>query len=247
MADNNDKKAPPDETLTGGKPVENKESETTKETDKKILGKFKSEKELVDAYTELEGKFGEQSEEVNQSRDFARTVQPILDEIRSDPELFKKLDEKLNKGPQTNSTTADTKGKEKTNDQESKTALSDIILTQFEEKHGIDKLSGSEQSTMRQKIGDEIREITGGPYSGVDLRRLRPVLEKAYILANKDTLIEKSKLEGLVSSKEAEAGSIPSVPSSSTEQKGTALTSEEANIAEKLNLSREQYLAGKKV
>ena len=245
MADEDKKKEAPPETPKEDKPSE--ESTPEKVEEKILLGKFKSQDELADAYKEMEKKYGEQSEEVRQARDFAQVVQPLLDEIRSDPELFKQLDEKLRERGQTSDTSkADAKGDEKVTDQdEVRTVASDLILARFEEKYGIDKLPAEEGKTIRSKIGDVIFELTGKTMKGVDLRRLGPVLENAYVLARKDSLIDKSKLEALVSARD-DAGGIPSVPSSPGKGE-TVLTSEEASVAEKMGLTREQYLEGKKV
>src|SRR5258708_5605643 len=60
-------------------------------------GKIKNEVELAKAYKELEKKLGQQSEEVRQTREFSEIINPLLDEIRNDPEIFNKLDEKLRK------------------------------------------------------------------------------------------------------------------------------------------------------
>jgi len=218
-----------------------------KEWEKLTEGKFKSEDELAKAYKELETMSGKQSEEVRQSREFEAVVRPLLVEIRADPELFKQLDERLRKGKPTEPLKEpEAKGDEKVTDQdEMRTVASDLVLARFEERHGIDKLSPDKRSEMRQKIGDVIYDLTGKPFTGVDLRRLGGVLENAYILANKDTLIEKSKLEALASAQEVTDAGIPSVPSSPGVTEET-LTSEEADVAGKLGLTREEYLAGKK-
>jgi hypothetical protein len=243
MAAKKKDKAPP-ETPKEDTPA--KESEP-KQEEELILGKYKTQDELVEAYKKSEKKLGEQGDELRQGREFAQVVQPLLDEIRSDPELFKKLDEKLReKGQSTESAQDETKGDEKTTTQdESRQAVSDLILAKFEEKHGIDRLSTDERKKLRNKIGDVIHELTGKTFNGVDLRRLDGVLENAYILANKDVLIDKSKLEGLSPAKEVDEAGFPSVPSSPGKAE-TVLTSEEADIAGKLGQTREQYLEGKK-
>lgn len=238
MTDKNDKKAPPE---TRGDKQE-KESEPKD----KILGKFKSVDDLEKAYKEAEEKIGKQGDELRQSREFTQVVQPLIDEIRNDPELFKQLDEKL-RSKDTDAKTQDkpSDGDKKVVDQETRAATSDILLAKFEEKHGIDKLPADEKKDMRQKVGDVVYRLTGARLEGVDLRRLGPVLEDAYILANKDALIEKSKLEALASAKEADEASIPGMPSSSGKT-DTTLSSEEAETADKLGLTRKQYTEGKK-
>ena len=239
MTDKNEK-APPEvqEDKQEKEPMPDKEKE-------KILGKFKSVDDLEKAYKEAEEKIGKQGDELRQSREFTQVVQPLIDEIRNDPKLFKELDERLrNKGDVSKTQDKTSKGEEKVVDQETRSATSDMLLAKFEEKHGIDKLPADKKRDMRQKVGDVIYRLTGSRLEGVDLRRLGPVLEDAYILANKDDLVEKSKLEALASAKEADEASIPGVPSSSGTT-DTTLSSEEAKAAEKLGLTRKQYIEGK--
>jgi len=212
-----------------------------------MVGKFTSPEELAKGYKELEKKFGKQSEEVRQAQEFATIVQPLLDEIRTDPELFKMLDERLRKRSEpTEPSEAKAKGEEKATAQdEMRSVASDLILARFEERSGIEKLPPDERRAIRQSIGDIVYKLTGQSFANVDLRRLPEVLENAFVLVKEKGLIDKSKLEALISAKGVEEAGIPSVPSSPGKAE-TALTSEEAEIAEKLGLAREQYLEGKK-
>jgi len=239
MADDKDKKAPPEPQ---------KEDTLKKEVPKKeelILGKYKTQEELVEAYKEAENKLGEQGDELRQGREFAQVVQPILDLIRSDPGLFKQLDEKLREGEPAKTPEADTKGKEGAVAQgKNRRAIADLILAKFEDKYKIPQLPPEEARKLRGKIANQINRTYGKVYHEVDLTKLDTALEDAYLLANKDKLIEKSKLEGADSAEGVEGG-IPSVPSSPGKGE-TVLTSEEATVAEKLNLTGEQYLEGKK-
>jgi hypothetical protein len=242
MADNIDTIVP-----SGGTDEEGTQKPAPSSEDWKQLvgGKFTTEAELAKAYKEIERKFGEQSDEVRKTREFAEVINPLLEEIRADPEIFNKLDERLRKKGQPDTsqpTSADNKGKAA---DDVRSVASDLVLARFEEKHGIDKLTPDEQKSMRQKIGDVILELTGNTLSNVDLRRLGPVLDNAYVLANKDKIIEKSKLEALASAQGVEEASISSIQSSSEKGEAT-LTPEEARTADRLGLSRQQYLEGKK-
>lgn len=223
---------------------EDKATEPVSENWKALVGdKFKTEADLAKAYKDLEKKLGETSDEVKKTREFAEVINPLLEEIRSDPEIFNKLDERLRKrnSPPTpdNSDNAKT---EKTIDQEEmRSVASDLVLSRFEERHGINKLSSDEQKKIRQSIGDAIFENTGTRFDAVDLRRLNTVLENAYVLAvNKS---DKSTLEAIKSAQEE--GSISSIPSSPGKAENT-LTPEQNKIADKLGLTREQYLEGMK-
>lgn len=207
-------------------------------------GKFKSEAELAKAYKEAEKKLSEQGEQIGQYQDFTATIQPILNVIRDDPEVFKILDERLRKGEKPGEPPKpEAKGEEKpgTDQDEIRAITSDLLLAKFEEKHGINKLSPDKGKELRNIIGNVIYELTGKTLKTVDLRRLEPILENSYVIARER--VDKSTLEALKSAQEVEGG-IPSVPSSPGTT-GTTLTSEEATVAEKLGQTREQYLAGK--
>jgi hypothetical protein len=229
------------------KAKQEKESAPQKEEWKSLVNKperFQTDKDLAKSYNDLETKLGDQSEEIRKAREFAELVNPLLEEIRNDPEVFNKLDEKLRKKGQPNGQ-PETDAKKTVDQDEVHGAASDLIRTKFEERHGIDKLSPEEQKIARKKIGEVIYDLTGTSFNDVDLRRLNGVLENAYILANKDKLIEQSKLEALASAKGAEEAGISSIPSS--QEKGeTTLTPEEAKTAERLGLTRDQYIEGKK-
>jgi len=237
MADE-DKKIEPAPQVTPkseDKPIESK-------TDvwKELTGnKFKSADELAKSYTELEKKFGTQSDEVKQAREFMQTVYPLLEEIKNDSELFKTLDERLRKKGEPKTPAKDeAKGEDK--DQSGvRQITSDLLLERFEAKHGIDKLEPEERKDLRQKIGDAIFELSGTSLNNVDLRKLGTTLENAYIIA-------KYKSKSAASESETEdRASISSVPGK-TGKGETVLTPEEAKVAEKLGLTREQYLGGKK-
>jgi hypothetical protein len=229
-----------------GKP--NAEPTSTPEDWKQLTGgKFKTEAELAKSYKDLETKLGQNSEEIRRSKEFAELMNPLLEEIRNDPEVFNKLDEKLRKRGQPNETPADktdTKGKVDSLD-EVRNVTSEMIRVDFEGRHGISELSPDEQKDMRRKIGDTILRLTGQPFDKVDLRRLGGVLEDAWFLANKDQLVDKSKLESLAATRGVDEASISAIPSSG--KKGeTNLTPEQAKAAAKLGLSRDQYIAGMK-
>ena len=238
MADKDEKA--PSEAPSKDKPT----AEQVTDVNTLTNGKFKSPEDLVKAYGELEKKLGEQGDEIRQSREFATVVQPLLEVVKNDPELFKQNDAKLRNEP--TSDESDTKKEDKTTvqDVEVRGSLVDMAIAKFEQEHGIDKLSAEERKSIRQKIGDEVYDLTGRKIDEVDLRRLSPILDKAYILANKDNLVDKSKLEALVSANGEKEGAIPGVPSSS-EKTETQLSPDEAKVAEKFGLTREEYISGK--
>lgn len=195
-----------------------------------VEGKYKTPQELEKAYRDLESRFGEQGKELGEAREFQAVMAPIVELAKNDEEVFKILDKKLRKVED-----APQKDKAQANE-ELKTVASDLLLARFEEKHGIDKLSKDDQAKLRKEIGSQVTEMTGQPYSQIDLRRLSSVLEKAYLLAKPS---QKSETQD---DDDASIGSLPTSPGKAE----TTLSSEEATVASKLGLTREQYLAGRK-
>ncbi len=191
-------------------------------------GKYKSQKDMENAYKEAEKKLGEQGEKIRQADEFATYVQPIIDLARSDTEVFEILDKKLRNEPSKPQP-------EKPDQNELRSAASDLLLARFETEHSIDKLPSDEAAKVRQEIGVKVAELTGQKLADVDLRRLPKLLESVYKLVEPKSTVET----------ETEDGSMPSVPSSPGKSEST-LSSEEAKMAQGLGLTREEYLDGKK-
>jgi len=231
------------------KDKQTKEHENPDEWKSVVGDKFKSPTDVAKAYKELEKKLGESSEEIRKTREFAEVINPLLEEIRNDPKLFAELDERLRKkaNPDKDKKPDADKDSKATEKDEIRIAASDLIIAKFEKDHSIDTLPADERKDLRRRIGDEIFELTGKTLANLDLRRLGPTLEKVigYVLANKDNPINKSTLEALTSAHGNDEGAISSIRSSKGESE-ESLTPEEANVAEKLGLTRKQYLEGKK-
>ena len=216
--------------------------EQDQEWAKIVNNKFKSPSDVAKAYLQLEEKLGEQSTEVAKAREVMDVMYPIMKEIQDDPELFKTLEKKLNKQSSPEKPAedkADSKSESSIPD-DVRSVTSDLILAKFEEKHGIDKLEPDAASKMRQEIGIAIKELTGTKLSGVDLRRLSSVLENAYIIAK-----YKSKSADSGEAEAEDRASISSIPAKAGKSE-TVLTPDEATVAQKMGLTREQYLEGKK-
>lgn len=242
MADQKKEDKAPQEN---GTPESEGQPKETESTDQKVWaeltkGKFKTPEDLAKSYSELEKKFGEQSDEVRQAREFMTVVQPLLKEIQDDPTLFKLLDERLRGKSESDKSEDDKKTDDKpsTDQGDSRQVVGDLLLAKFEERHGIDKMEPEARKELRQQIGDALFELTGKRLGSVDLRKLDSSLENAYIIAK-----HKSKSEDSDSEDEDRA-SISSVPASPGKSE-KVLTQEEASVAEKMGLTREQYLEGK--
>ena len=235
MADDITKIAPSE----GEKETQTKPNEKPEDWKTIVGDKYKTEAELAKAYKDLESKYGQQSDDVRKGREFAETVAPVLEIIKNDPDAFKLIDEKLR-----NANTPE-KGKDKTKKQEKKDdelrqVASDILIKNFEAKHGFNDLSPEDAKTLRNKMGSLVVEMTGQSISDVDLRRLDSALNNAYVLATQSD--KHTDQDG----EETEPnGAISSMPSSKGKGE-TKLTSEERTVASKLGLTAEQYLSGKK-
>ena len=217
----------------------NKEKVLDTRVDELTKGKFKTVEALAEAYTNSESLIGKNSDEVKQVREFMSVAQPVFDVIKDDPTLFKAIDEKLRNAE----TPKDVDAKDKTTNQEEViTVTRDVLRMRFEEQHNFSKLSADEQRKLRNEIGNVIFELTGKDINGIDLRRLSPVLENAYTLA-KSRITDKSTQDAIAEADKPDA-SISSIPSSGgTTEK--VLTPEEAKVAERLGVTREQYLSKK--
>lgn len=241
MAEDNKKKAP-QQAGNEDKPKEPEQSETIN-FGKLTGGKFKSAEDLAKAYRELEKKLGEQGEEIKNSRQFAALVQPLLEEIKNDPQLFSELDSRLQRKTQFPDTKSQPKDKESKTQDETRNVLLDMQISRFEEKFGISKMDPEARAELRSKIGNKVLELTGKPFNSVDLQKLPKVLENAYALV-KGKVADKSSPD-VRSAEAGDEGGIPSVPSSTGKTEET-LSPEAAEIAEKLGLTRKQYLEGQR-
>jgi hypothetical protein len=237
MADENTQ-APPSSTQ-----ADTQKQTVEQEWNKIVEGKFKSSEELAKAYKELENKLGEQGVELGQSREFVETVKPILELVRDDPALFAAVDAKLKQtmSPQNFQQVESQPNKSQ---EENKETLSNLVIANFEKEYGIDTLPETERRAMRAKIGTAISEMTGMPMNKVDLRRLEGTLKNAYVLANKDNLVEKTKLEALIEAQANEEAGISSLRSSAKNTEEITLTPEQARVAQKMGLTKDQYVEG---
>lgn len=206
-------------------------------------GKFDSPEDLAKAYKELETKLGEQGEEIRSVREFMSVAEPVFDVIKKDEKLSKAIENKLSKSDDDDSNKTDAKDKV-TDQEEVKSTARDMLRTQFESRHNFNKLPADEQKKLRNLIGKEIFELTGMDFERTDLRRLNSVLEKSYTLV-KSGITDKSTQEALAEAEKTDDGTISSLPSSGGKTE-KVLSEKEASVAEKLGLTREQYLSGKK-
>jgi len=207
----------------------------------------KTAEEILKMYSEAERKIGEQSGEVREARETVARWQPIIDTIWENPEIFQSLETALQKKSNPSDNTPKETPVQATPDQsETRTATEGLIISKFEDRYGIDKMPDSERVELKQKIGQEIFDLTGQTISQLPLSKLETVLEKAFILANKDKIREAGKLEGIAESQGNYAGMIGAIPSSSGQTESITLSQKEREVAQKLGISAEKYLERKK-
>jgi hypothetical protein len=204
-------------------------------------GKFDSLEELAKAYKESQTKIGEQGEEVRSVREFMSVAEPVFEVLKKDEKLREAVEKKL-VNQEDDSPKADAKDKAIDQD-EVRDSTREMLRLQFETKHNFSKLPASEQSKLRAEIGKVINELTGTDFNRIDLRRLGPTLENAYTLA-KSRITDKSTQEAIAEA-EKDDGALSSMPSSGGKDVKT-LSQEEATVAEKLGLTRDEYISGKK-
>lgn len=238
-------KAPVMETT--GKAEENK-SQAPLNLPEKFQGK--SQEEIVKMYSELEKKFGEHSDEVNQARNYLKEREVINKVLEKNPELYSLLEKEL-KSMYGTKDDGEVKTENKTDPivTDLRRSEENRVVGDFQKNLGIDKMDQDKRSEIMKKVTNELAEMLdpggtkkiGEIIASVSLSRLPNLLEKAYFLAYKDTLLNRGSLDEDVAS----IGSIAA--SSNGKSDNNNLTEHERKIAEKLGISPDKYLAQKKL
>jgi len=248
-----DSEAP--ESTAQDKPEEKEESsEAPSNLPEKFQGK--SPDEIAQAYLELEKKLGEQSGKVGEAEklrselDQWRQVGQVL---QTNPELYSAVDAAL-KGESPDSSKmgkkSDGEAKEGLDPRivETRRAMQSQIVSDFESKMGLDKLSKDQRKDALDLVSKEFADLVDPSGSKsmqqildeVSLDRLPKFLENAYWIAYKDKLQDdKSPFQDVAS-----IGSMSS--SSAKSEKDAGLTEQERKIASKLGISPDKYLKRKK-
>ena len=221
----------------------------------------KSTEEVLKSYNELQKKLGEQATEVGELRSFRDQMDPVLQAVWADPELYQRLDDKIKEqrgfgAPKREETKKDGEQKKEipAADLDTRRALENQIIADFERKYGVDQLAPNQKREMHVKIGNALADLAdpGGRMTYADivntisLQKLPRYLENAYFIANKEALIETAKLEALTANKVNQQGSIGSIPSSSGMSSELELSASERETAQKMGIPVAKYLARKK-
>lgn len=255
MTDIQDKKDPQKEdNLQEDNSSDNKESNqdsSQEEQSKKQIDnqedlpekfKGKSASDIAKSYLELEKKLGSYSQTEKELQDWRQLGKVI----KQDPELVKALEAKV-AGEQKSEANG------KAND-DTRNALSNKIVGDFEKDYGIDRLSEDKRREMHKKIGEELADMLdpGGNKTtreildSINLSRLPQYLGKAYRLATIDDEAEQNRAKGIIQARQNSEGTFSSMRSSGGQSQKTTLSPEEEATAKKLGISPEKYLEQKK-
>lgn len=209
--------------------------------------------------TKIAEELGMARKENETLKEYQNRVNPVIETIWSDPELFKQVEEKHKKrlsGDTKPSDTPppDTKPPTDTDVDTRNAVIRDIVDT-FSDKYGITKLESKEKGEMNTKVGTMLKDLLdpkgnkrdlSAVMEDVSLTKLPFYLEQAYYLANKDSMMAAAKEQGKKELQDASLGIIGSFSSTSIEPDTVVLSAKEKQIAENMGVSQEKYLARKK-
>jgi hypothetical protein len=220
--------------------------------------KGKSVNEIADMYVNLEKTMGESSKEVSEVRKMKKDMEVVLQAIYQDPEVYRKVERRIKEMQNGGSLseegeTSKGNGEATNSDQGNKVddvrlSQQNIVINEFEKKFKLNDLSAEKRQEINRKIATELSEMVdpGGKkplnqvLNSVRLDQLPKILEKAYWLAHKDSLLD----HGSSAQDLASIGSMSSSNGKSDNKHG--LTEREVQIAQKLGVSPEKYAANKK-
>lgn len=189
-------------------------------------------------------------------KEYQERVNPIIDTIWSDPELFKQLDIAYKKrlGIEIKPNIDDEKVVS-TSDLDTRDAVISDIVNKFYEKHGINELEEKEKGDINVKVGSLLKDFLDPNNNKKDLatamkdaslKRLPEFLDRAYFLATKDEMLKNAELKGKKEIEDQSRGIIGGFSSSLIESNNITLSPKEREIADKMGISHEKFLARKK-
>ena len=208
--------------------------------------------------TKIAEELGMAKKENETLREYQERVNPVIETIWSDPELFKQVEEKhknrLNPQKETPKEILKEKVVNSTDTDTRNAVIRDIVDT-FSDKYGITKLDSANKAEMNTKVGTMLKDLLDPKgnkkdlsqvMEDVSLTKLPFYLEQSYYLANKDSMLSSAKEQGRKEVQDASLGVIASFSSSSIEPDSMMLSAKEKLIAENMGISSDKYLARKK-
>lgn len=222
-------------------PKDNKSKEQHIENTDDLPEKFKGKtaSEIAKSYLDLERELGRKS--VSQKR--LDELEQLRSFIASDKELVEMVQKKLGQPAQ-----------EAPKNDDTRAAMTNTIVSDFEREFGIDKLKAEDRQSMHEKIGQELADILDPSgtktvaeiVASIDLTRLPKYLSKAYRLATVGDEAEAARLKGIMEARQNSEATFSSMPSSGARGSDTTLSEDERATAKKLGISEEAYLKQKK-
>lgn len=227
-----------------------------------VVNPPKDEKEYLKMAEDL-GQYRKKAEDFDE---FQKRVNPVLETLLSDPELYKEVvrkhnkrlgiavdDDKSNDGKDDKGNPATPTPPNPKND-DTREALVNSITADFEKEFGLDKLAEDVRKEVNSKVIGELKDILDPNdnktvvqvLQDVSLKKLRHYLEKAYYLATKDDQIKAAVEAGKAEALGEGTGIIGTMPSGSTTTQQTGLSAKEKEIARKMGVTEEKYLENKK-
>lgn len=192
---------------------------------------------------------------------YRNDVDPVLQTLYNDPDLFNEVLDKHNKrlGINTDPTppkTPDTSTPVSPSQTEldNRQALLTNTFKDFEKEKSMISLPDDARKDLNQRVLGELKDMLDPMgnktiqqvLNDVSLSKLPRFLEKAYDLATKDEQRQAAMNAGRAEALGESAGIIGSVPSSSISPDQVSLTSKEKEVAKKLGITEEKYLENKK-
>jgi len=210
----------------------------------------KSPDEIVKFVSEQSEKHGVTKKQLEDYEAYIKKVQPYIDTITADEALTKQVEDAYKK--KFNIETPKEDKKEPRDD--TRKALTNQIMSQWEGSHGLDKLEGDAKKDMNVRIGQELAELLDPSgtktyneiVDGIELDKLPKFLEKAYSLATMNDTIKRVQETAQAEANSGAAGIISSVPSSSPASSDTTLSSVEVELAKRMGVTYERWLELKK-
>jgi len=185
-------------------------------------------------------------------------VDPVLQTLYSDPELFNTVLDKHNKRlgiatPPANPDPANPNPAPPV-DTDTRQAVLTNTFRDFEKEKGMVALTDDARKDLNGKILGELKDMLDPmgnktldqALKDVSLSKLPRFLEKAYDLATKDEQIHAAAEAAKAKTLEESAGIIGSMPSGSVDTSEVGLSAKEKEVARKMNISEEQFLENKK-
>lgn len=128
-------------------------------------------------------------------------------------------------------------------------------VNQFYQRHGIDKLEGEAKGDVDLKISTVLKEMLdpmgnkkdlAQVIEDVPLAKLDKILDDVYFIITKDKQLEEAKNQGKQEASTESLGIIGSMPSQSVNPDTLTLTAQEKQVAAKMGVSEDKFLARKK-